>query len=267
MFLAVRRAATASLPLRAASSSSCTPASIRVVRSFASESSAQGGLPDSIKRIGSAFSVPNEYPGQDYKFNWSLNGDGVTPLKKSAFRITKPLDLKVAGLAQPRTSPLKVNAAAARALLPEAGSDGLSFEAFDEVSQRTKDLLSLSDHLYCPEGHVPGTRVGVRVVTNSPGIAPDLLAYLERAPRREPTNQAITAYVLVGAEEKFGGYAIEEVEDASGTAKSVAAVVVVGKVLKIEDVVAGIELSVEGLLADEEERKKKAEEEAAEKAE
>ena len=80
----------------------------------ASESSAQGGLPDSIKRIGSAFSVPNEYPGQDYKFNWSLNGDGVTPLKKSAFRITKPLDLKVAGLAQPRTSPLKVRKANGR---------------------------------------------------------------------------------------------------------------------------------------------------------
>lgn len=52
--------------------------------------------------------VPNEYPGQIYAFNWSLNADGVTPLKKSAFRITKPLDLKVAGLEQPKTNPLKV---------------------------------------------------------------------------------------------------------------------------------------------------------------
>jgi hypothetical protein len=53
--------------------------------------------------------VPNEYPGQIYAFNWSLNADGVTPLKKSAFRITKPLDLKVAGLEQPTTIPLKVS--------------------------------------------------------------------------------------------------------------------------------------------------------------
>jgi hypothetical protein len=67
------------------------------------------GLPDSIKRVGEAMAVPNEYPGQNYAFNWSLNADGVTPLKKSAFRITKPLDLKVAGLEQPKTNPLKVN--------------------------------------------------------------------------------------------------------------------------------------------------------------
>ena len=48
-----------------------------------------------------------EYPGQNYVFNWCLNGDGVTPTKKSAFRITKSLDLKIAGL-QPAMSPLKV---------------------------------------------------------------------------------------------------------------------------------------------------------------
>lgn len=66
------------------------------------------GLPDSIKRVGEAMAVPNEYPGQNYAFNWSLNADGVTPLKKSSFRITKPLDLKIAGLEQPKTNPLKV---------------------------------------------------------------------------------------------------------------------------------------------------------------
>jgi len=48
-----------------------------------------------------------EYPGHNYAFNWCLNGDGVTPLNRSAFRICKPLDLKVAGL-QPLQSPLKV---------------------------------------------------------------------------------------------------------------------------------------------------------------
>lgn len=66
-------------------------------------------LPDSIKRVGQADPFPNEYPGQIYEFNWCLNKDGVTPLRRSAFRITKPLDLKVASLNVPKTMPLKVN--------------------------------------------------------------------------------------------------------------------------------------------------------------
>ena len=238
--------------------------------------------------------VPNEYPGQIYAFNWSLNADGVTPLKKSAFRITKPLDLKVAGLEQPKTNPLKVNAnesfhnvrrmrvshvftlpscmqvkAAAPSKMPEAGSDQLSFDTFDEVAQRTKDLLSLSDHLYCPEGHVPGTRTGVRVITNSGSLAPQLLAYLDRAPRKDPPeNQPITAYILEGTEEEFAGYAIEEVEfpvDEDMTkmdAKSVAAVVVVGNKPDIKVIVAGLESCQAGLAADEAERAEKAAEES-----
>ena len=221
------------------------------------------GLPDSVKRVGESVGVPNEYPGQNYEFNWALNADGVTPLKKAAFRITKPLDLKLAGLDQPKSSPLKVNAAAARGLMPEAGSKDLSFDAFDDAAQGTKDSLSTSDALYCPEGHVPGTRIGVRVITNSAKLAPNLLAYLERAPRRDPTSQAITAYVYEGAgAEDFAGYAIEEIEE-DGVAKSVAAVVIAGSDPTLENVVAGLELSVAGLLSDEEERAKKAAEEDA----
>mmetsp|Transcript_36730 Transcript_36730/g.74845 ORF Transcript_36730/g.74845 Transcript_36730/m.74845 type:complete len:266 (-) Transcript_36730:2530-3327(-) len=237
-------------------------ASSQAVRYFADS---PPGLPDSVKRVGKSVGVPNEYPGQNYAFNWALNADGVTPLKKSAFRITKPLDLKLAGLNQPSSMPLKVNAAAARGLMPEAGSNELTFDTFDEVSQRTKDLLSLSDSLYCPEGHVPGTRIGVRVISNSATLAPNVLGYLERAPRRDPTSQTITAYVLEGTEEEFSGYAIEEIDE-DGVAKSVAAVVVVGKTPAIENIVAGLELSVSGLLADEEERAKKAEEEEKEEA-
>jgi len=224
------------------------------------------GLPESVKRVGSAQAFPNEYPGQNYLFNWCLNADGVTPLKKSAFRIAKPLDLKVAGLELPKTSPLKVNAKSERSYVPEAGSEALSFDTFDEVMQRTKDLLSLSDSLYCPEGHAPSTRVGVRVISNVGGLAPDLVAYLDRAPKRDPKSQPVTCYVLGGAEEEFSGYAIEEVEelleDGSRVAVSVATVVVVGKVPDLKRVVAGIELSVEGLEADAAERAdKKAEEE------
>ena len=65
-------------------------------------------LPDSVKRVGVTDAFPNEYPGQVYAFNWALNREGVTPLKKSAFRIIKPLDLKIAGLEQPKKNPLKV---------------------------------------------------------------------------------------------------------------------------------------------------------------
>ena len=224
------------------------------------------GLPDSVKRVGAATPFPNEYPGQNYVFNWCLNADGVTPLKKSAFRITKPFDLKVAGLELPKTSPLKVNAKSERNKVPEAGSDALSFETFDEVMQQTKDLLSLSDSLFCPEGYAPGTRTGVRVISNVRELAPDIVAYLDRAPKREPRSQPITCYVLKGTDEEFSGYAIEEVEekmeDGSRVAVSVATVVVVGKKPELKRVVAGIELSVEGLEADAAERaEKKASEE------
>jgi hypothetical protein len=78
-------------------------------------------LPESLKRIGVAEVFPNEYPGQVYAFNWCLNGDGVTPVKKAAFRITKALDLKVAGLV-PLDKPLKIKPAAGTKM-PEAGSD------------------------------------------------------------------------------------------------------------------------------------------------
>lgn len=151
----------------------------------------------------------------------------------------------------------------------------MSFETFDEVSQRTRDLISLSDHLYCPEGHVPGTRTGVRIITNSARLAPDLLAYLDRAPKKDPPESLpITTYILEGnTEEDFAGYAIEEVEvampvkdDEKGytmgwnpnppvkEAKSVAAIVVVGKTPDIRVVVAGIEASQKALAADEIER-------------
>mmetsp|Transcript_33596 Transcript_33596/g.40263 ORF Transcript_33596/g.40263 Transcript_33596/m.40263 type:complete len:268 (+) Transcript_33596:40-843(+) len=239
------------------------PSSSRHLRYFGT------GLPDSIKRVGQSAAFPNEYPGQNYDFNWALNFDGVTPLKKSSFRIMKPLDLKIAGLDPLTNTPLKVCTLSEKGLIPEAGSDSLSFEAFDDVAQKTKDLLSNSDTLYCPEGHIPSTRTGVRIITNSSELAPKLSAYLERMPKRDPSAQPITAYVLEGdagmtSEEDFRGYAIEEVEDvASGEVKSVASVVVVGKGLKVETVVAGLELSVGGLLEDEEARKKEAEEAAA----
>ena len=169
----------------------------------------------------------------------------------------------------PLDKPVKVKSAPA-SKIPEAGSDALSFDTFDEVSLRTKDLLSLSNKMYCPEGDFPGTRTGVRIITNSAKLAPQFLAYLERAPRKAPDSLPITAFVLEGAEEEFAGYAIEEVEDelADGTtvAKSVAAVVLVGKNPDIKVLVAGLEASQKGLAADEAERAAKRAQEAKSEA-
>lgn len=167
--------------------------------------------------------------------------------------------------------------------MPEAGTEELSFEQFDEVSQRTRDLLSLSDHLYCPEGHAPGTRTSVRVITNSATLAPDLLAYLERAPRLEPPESlSITVYILEGPDESFSGFAIEEIEvpkpsseeykgwttgdepEPELEAKSVASVIVVAKKPDIKVVAAGIEQSQKALATDEVERQAK--KDAAKKA-
>jgi len=206
---------------------------------------------DNVNRIGRASAFPNEQPGQNYDFNWALNFDGVTPLKNSAFRITKSLDMKVAGLTPWGKSPLKVNATSEKENMLEAGSDNLSYETFDEVSKRTKKLLSLSEHLYCTEGYVPGTRKTARIISNSEVLTPKLLSYLERSPKKYPSLQPITAYVLEGVNENFLGYAIEEIVDkVIGREKSVAAVVVACDKPSIECVVAGLELSVNTLLKD-----------------
>lgn len=155
-----------------------------------------------------------------------------------------------------------MKSSASKKTLKEAGSDDLSFEDYDEITQRTKDLLSVSDHLYCPEGHMPASSTSVRVITNSATLAPKLVAFLDRAPKRESTGCSITAYVLEDESmESFGAYAIEEVGEGDDV-KSVAAVVCTGKSVKVEQIVAGLELSLEGLIEDEEARKKEAEEAA-----
>mmetsp|Transcript_16215 Transcript_16215/g.21213 ORF Transcript_16215/g.21213 Transcript_16215/m.21213 type:complete len:283 (-) Transcript_16215:55-903(-) len=255
----------------------CSQNLLAAPRALSTSPAASEGLPDSIKRVGESMAFPDERPGKIYAFNWCLNGDGVTPLKASAFRITKPLDLKLASLAEPKKSPLSVKAADAKKM-PEAGTPEMSFETFDEVNQRTRNMLSLSDHLYCPEGHVPGTRTAVRVITNSAKLAPDLLAYLERAPRKEPPESLpITVYAFEGTEDSFAGYAIEEVEveipsteaepawvlddepEPEMEAKSFASVVVVGQKLDIKLIVAGMELSKTALAEDEEKREAKKE--------
>jgi len=202
--------------------------------------------PASLSRVGEALVFPRERPGLDYKFNWSLNGDGVTPTKRSAFRLMagKELDLKVAQLPVGKGKKTK---AAAASKMPEAGTPALSFDAFDMALQTAKDTLSASENLYCPEGHAPGAAVGVRIITNCPDIAVKACTgFLERMPKRDPASQQITLYVVSSAAtDEFAGYAIEE-EDG----QSVSSVVVMGKKPAMNLVVAGVELSLTGFEAD-----------------
>ena len=108
--------------------------------------------------------------------------------------------------------------------------------------------------MYCPEGYIPGTRTGVRIITNSPTLSPSLLAYLDRAPKKEPTSQPITAYLFEGdgesGDETFSAYAIEEILQ-DGMAKSVAAVVVLGSPPSLPNILSGLQLSSKGLQDDE----------------
>ena len=165
---------------------------------------------------------------------------------------------------------MQVKAASSKDI-PEAGSSELDYSTYDTKIQSIKDALSQSPHLYCPEGHAPSTHTGVRIISNSAKLAPTLLAYLDRAPKKDPPeSQPITVYALETSDggEKFAGYAIEEIEEVDretgerGEPKSVAAVVVSGKTLSMNIIAAGIELSVKGLEADAKER-----EEAAKEAE
>ncbi len=122
------------------------------------------------------------------------------------------------------------------------------------MTKAIKDSLSHSNRLYCPEGDVPSSRTGVRIITNSERLAPSFMAYLERAPKKEePESQPITAYVLETTNFEFLGYAIEiaEEEGSEGpTEKTVGAVVIAGKEPSMEQVVAGIELAFAGITAD-----------------
>ena len=142
--------------------------------------------------------------------------------------------------------------------MPEAGSDDLTFELFDEYSVKAKDGLTYSTNIYAPEGDVPGTRTPVRVITNSTTLPPQVIAYLDRTPRRYD-NKPITVYAFETAdEEDFAGYAIEEVEekkdDESVLEKSMASIVVVGKKLDMKVIATGLKLCHEGLEADAAER-------------
>ena len=105
---------------------------------------------------------------------------------------------------------------------------------------------------------MPGSHTSVRIISNSATLAPKLLAYLERAPKRDSAGCSITAYVLEDEMDQFSAYAIEEVGEGDDI-RSVAAVVCTGKNIKVEQVVAGLEMSFEGLKEDEAARKAEAE--------
>lgn len=198
-----------------------------------------------LGRVGETIVFPREHPGLDYKFNWSLNADGVTPTKKSAFRLMagKEFDLKLAGLNIPKQKKIKASVASK---MPEAGTAELSFDEFDFALQAAKDSLSNAENLYVPEGHASGSDVGVRVICNDPDLAANVsTSLLDRMPKKDPESLRITIYVVKSEGEEFSGYAIEE-EDG----QSVSAVAIMSK-NPVEGLVAtGIDLSLAAFEAD-----------------
>jgi len=216
--------------------------------------------PPTWDRIGKVMIFPDEGPGVDYKFNWQLNADGVTPTRELAFRIMKPLDITVAGLEPTPASVVESERVAARTSAPaEAGTDAVPFDDFDASIRDTRDGLSESAALYCPEGLAPGTDVGVRVITNSGALASACLAHLDRAPRantRDLRSQPITVYAHLGggddAPNDYAAFAVEEHEDGDGTAVATVGLASEGgaEFEQLRVVIAAVDVCVKGLEAE-----------------
>jgi len=215
------------------------------------------GKPPTWDRVGAPLIWPNEGPGVNYKFNWQLNADGVTPTRERAFRIMKPLDITVAGLTITAESVVESERAAAKVSVPaEAGTDAMPFDDFDASIRDTRDALSECPAIYSPEGLAPGLDIGVRVITNSGALASACAAYLDRAPRANTMklrSQPITVYAYLGggdgAPGDYAAFAVEEHEDGDGTAVATVGVASAEgpEVEALRVVIAAIDVCVKGL--------------------
>jgi hypothetical protein len=160
--------------------------------------------------------------GLDYKLNWSLNKNGVTPGGK-AFRITKAAE------AMKHAQPGTVVAGAKPA--PEAGESALSFDAFEAVRNPTKRAFHYAPTLYVCEGDIPGSRVACRIITDSAEhAATSMCAVLERMPRpKDPKVLQVTCFATTSGAD-FEGFVIEQGDGAVYNSNElVADVVLTGK--------------------------------------
>ena len=177
--------------------------------------------------------------GKDYALNWSLNRDGVTPAG-DAYRFTKAAAAtKMLGAAPPA-------AKKAGAAPPDAGSDALSFEAFDAAYASVVERFEAPGRtLYVADGDAPKTRTQARVVSDDLEAAASAMCHaLERMPLRAPQGGLpVTAYVAPHAAEDFAGVAYEESDSGETKAK----IVLTGKSATPAAVVGAIGAAAAGL--------------------
>ena len=117
---------------------------------------------------------PRESEGNIYSVNWSLTEDGVVPtgdayrnarLPILTTRLTKKIDAGKVELDQPKY--------AGTCTVVEAG-DSMSHDAFNDLIASHQSFLSTASELFVEDagaGSSTSSRVGVRVVTNSPAAA------------------------------------------------------------------------------------------------
>jgi hypothetical protein len=180
-------------------------------------------------------------PGLDYALNWSLNKNGVTP-SGDAFRLTKAAGAGKFGKVAKASKPAASDAA------PEADDEsGLSFAAFEAALEQTKATLEGAPAIYVAEGDVPGTRVSCRIITDNKDVAATAMgSILERMPKRDPTELAVTCYLSDQTGTDFEGFVVEQGDGLIyGEEEIIADVVLTGKSLSPKKIWATIAAAAE----------------------
>ncbi|TFJ85054.1 hypothetical protein NSK_003478 [Nannochloropsis salina CCMP1776] len=140
---------------------------------------------------------PREGPGLDYKLNWSLNGDDVTP-GGNAYR-----NLDAAALQQGAKGDKAPRSGADKVL--EAG-DSVPFETFDLHLADVKAALEKASDLYVEDGAVKGgSNFNIRVITDSASYALAAKALLDQSKVSGwPFEKAVNVYAAGGAKPFVG---------------------------------------------------------------
>jgi hypothetical protein len=181
---------------------------------------------------------PRERAGLDYSLNWSLNRNGVTP-GGDAYRLTKGSEASKHGKVE------KVKKGGKSA--PEAGEGSLSFEEFEFGLDSVKTTLESASILYVAEGDAPGTRVPVRIITDSGDVAATAMnGILERMPRsKEAKVLPVTCFVSPKGND-FEGFIVEQGDGVIYDESAVVSdVVLSGKAFSHEKLLATISSAVE----------------------
>mmetsp|Transcript_964 Transcript_964/g.1248 ORF Transcript_964/g.1248 Transcript_964/m.1248 type:complete len:386 (+) Transcript_964:51-1208(+) len=158
---------------------------------------------------------PKEREGLEYKLNWSLADDGITPTGDAYGNIKlttlkKKLGLKVGD------STLETSLTATSSKFQEAGNS-VSFEEFDVKKASVTEYLSSGVDLFVEDGAAGsfrGSTVGVRVVTDDPIFAMVSKNLLMPIPKKlQAKSQPITVLVSTKCEASMEAVAFDESED------------------------------------------------------